>query len=101
MFNLQWQCIFPRGAGNIPLTRTSSGYSSFSPCLFAVLDKQSRQGTSLSFVLFSGFSKDIQFHVCLQISRADIRPHVKWFVNLVIADGQFNLPYGFVWVCMG
>ena len=37
----------------------------------------------------------------LQITRLDIRPHIKWAVNLVIAYGHFNLPQGFVWVCMG
>ena len=30
-----------------------------------------------------------------------IWPQVKWAVNLVIADGHFNLSQGFVWVCMG
>ena len=24
-----------------------------------------------------------------------------WAVSLVIEDGHFNLPQGFVWVCMG
>ena len=37
----------------------------------------------------------------LQIIRSDIRPHIKWVVSLVIAYGHFNLPLGFVWVCMG
>ena len=37
----------------------------------------------------------------LQITRSDIRPHMKWVVSLVIAYGHFNLPQGFVWVCMG
>ena len=27
--------------------------------------------------------------------------HVKWAVRMVIADCHFNLPRGFVWVCMG
>ena len=27
--------------------------------------------------------------------------HVKVAVSLVIADGHFNFPQGFVWVCMG
>ena len=37
----------------------------------------------------------------LQIARSDIRPHIKWGVSLVIAYGFFNLPQGFVRVCMG
>ena len=36
----------------------------------------------------------------LQITRSDIRPHIKWAVSLVIAYGHFNLPQGFVWVGM-
>ena len=36
----------------------------------------------------------------LQITRSDIRSHIKLAVSLVIADGHFNLPQGFVWVCM-
>ena len=36
----------------------------------------------------------------LQITRLDIRPHIKWAVILVIAYGHFNIPQGFVWVCM-
>ena len=34
----------------------------------------------------------------LQITRSDIKPHTKWAVSLVIADGHFNLPHVFVWV---
>ena len=37
----------------------------------------------------------------LQITRSDIRPHIKWTVCLVIAYGHLNLPQGFVWICMG
>ena len=37
----------------------------------------------------------------LQSTRSDIRPHIKWAVSQVIAHGNFNLPQGFVWVCMG
>ena len=37
----------------------------------------------------------------LQITRLDIRPHIKWAVSLVITYSHFNLPQGFVWVCMG
>ena len=36
----------------------------------------------------------------LQISRSDIRPHIKWVVSLVIAYGHFNLSQGFVWIYM-
>ena len=36
----------------------------------------------------------------LQITRSDIRPHIKWVVHLVTAYGHFNLPWGIVWVCM-
>ena len=36
----------------------------------------------------------------LQITRSDVRPHIKCIVSLVIAYGPFNLPQGFVWVCM-
>ena len=35
----------------------------------------------------------------LQITRSDIKPQVKWAVNLVIADGHINLPQGFVTLC--
>ena len=34
----------------------------------------------------------------LQITRSDIRPHIKWGVNLVIAYGQFNRLCAYVWV---
>ena len=34
----------------------------------------------------------------LQFTEADIRPQVKWAVNLEIADDHFNLPQAFVWV---
>ena len=37
----------------------------------------------------------------LQISRSDIRPHIKWAVSLVIACGHFNLPPGFFCTCIG
>ena len=37
----------------------------------------------------------------LQVTRSDIRLHIKLAVSLVIAYGHFNLPQGFVWVCMG
>ena len=34
----------------------------------------------------------------LQLTRPDIRSHIKWAVSLVIAYGRINLPQGFVWV---
>ena len=34
----------------------------------------------------------------LQITRSDIRPHIKWALILVIVYGHFNLPSG---VCVG
>ena len=37
----------------------------------------------------------------LQVTRSDMRPHIKWAVSLVIAYGHFNLPQGFVWLSMG
>ena len=55
----------------------------------------------------AGLSKDIWCYgwtysfLGLQISKSDIRPHVKWAVNLVSADGYFNIPQGlcgYVWV---
>ena len=36
----------------------------------------------------------------LQITRSDIRPHIKWVVRLVTAYGHFDLAWGIVWVCM-
>ena len=38
-----------------------------------------------------GLSKDIQCHVCRQTSGLS-----KWVISLAVADGQFNLPPGFV-----
>ena len=39
----------------------------------------------------------------LQITKSDIRPHIQWAVNLIIADNHFiiYLPQGFAWICMG
>ena len=34
----------------------------------------------------------------LQVTKSDIRPHIKLAVSLVITHGHFNLPQGFVWV---
>ena len=37
--------------------------------------------------------------LCLQkINRTAIRPRANWAVSLVIADGHYNLPQGFVYV---
>ena len=45
---------------------------------------------------------DHTFYKQVQISRSDIRPHIKWAVILVILHMiTFNLPPGFVWVYMG
>ena len=44
---------------------------------------------------------DHTFYKQVQISRSDIRPHIKWAVSLVIAYGHFDFPQGFVWVRMG
>ena len=41
------------------------------------------------------------FFLNLQITRSDIRPHIKWAVSLLVAYGHFNLPRVLVWVCMG
>ena len=38
--------------------------------------------------------------LCLQVTTADIRPQLKWAVNMVIADSHFKLPQEFVWVSM-
>ena len=63
-------------------------------------------GLGLCCLMTPGLSKDIRCHVRmtilflnLQITRSDIRPHIKWAVSLMIAYGHFNLPQGFVWVC--
>ena len=60
------------------------------------------------YLMTPGLNKDIQCHVwpyffiSLQITRSDIRQHTKRAVSLVIfAYGNFNLPQGFVWICMG
>ena len=44
-----------------------------------------------------GTSMDILFSM-LENHQKDTRPQLKWTVSLVIADGHFNLPQGFVWV---
>ena len=54
-------------------------------------------GLSITF----GVMFDHTFFLKSQITRSDIRPHIKWAVSLVIAYGHFNLPQGFVWACMG
>ena len=54
-----------------------------------------------------GLRKDIRCHCMtilfflnLEITRSDIRPHIKWAVSLVITYGHFNLPQGFVWALL-
>ena len=37
----------------------------------------------------------------LQITRSDIRPHIKLAVSLVITYCHFSLSRGVMWVCMG
>ena len=37
----------------------------------------------------------------LQITKSDIRPHMKWAVSQVITYGQFNFSQGFMCVYMG
>ena len=44
---------------------------------------------------------DHTFTKLAKITRSDVRPHIKWAVSLVSAYGRFNLPQGFVWVCLG
>ena len=34
----------------------------------------------------------------LQITRSDIRQHIKWAISLVFVYGHFKLPQGLVWV---
>ena len=36
------------------------------------------------------------FFLKLQITRSEIRPHIKWAVSLVTAYGHFNFPQDFV-----
>ena len=50
----------------------------------------------LCCLMTPGLSRDIWWHVrphsfCLQITTPDIRPHAKWAVSLVVADGHLNL----------
>ena len=52
-------------------------------------DTTPHQGRSVSFMTI---------HACKALTKSDIRPHVKWTVSLVIANGQFYLSQGFVWV---
>ena len=37
----------------------------------------------------------------LQITRSDIRPHIKWGISMVTEYDHFNLPQGIVSVCVG
>ena len=67
------------------------------------------RGRRFEFVLFNGTLVSVRTfsamydHTFLnsQITRSDIRPHIKWAVSLVIAYGHFSLPQGFVSVYMG
>ena len=63
---------------------------------------------SLSFMLFND-TWSHQGHsvswpssfLCLQITDSNLRSQVKWAVRDETADGHFNLPHIFVWICMG
>ena len=62
------------------------------------------ESLSFSCLVTSGHSKENRCHVgpysflSLQITRADIRPQVKWAVSLALAVGPTVLPQGFLWV---
>ena len=43
---------------------------------------------------------DHTLFVIMQITKSDMRPHAKCS-HTDNADGHFDLPQGFVWVCMG
>ena len=58
----------------------------------------SRHFNALVSVRTFGVMYDHTFYKQVQISRSDIRPHMKWVVSLTIAYGHFNLPPGIVWV---
>ena len=81
----------------------------FKPCVMNLDFSESLcwVGFGLCCLMTPGLSKGIWCHVLsslflnLQVTRSDVRPHIKWAVNLVIAYGHFNLPQGFVWVWMG
>ena len=45
-----------------------------------------------------GAKYDRTLFYTLQITRSGIRPHVKWPVSPVIADGRFDLPRGYLYV---
>ena len=66
----------------------------------------SKESLSLCWLMTPGLLKTFGvmydhalFHAC-KIPRLDIRPHVKWLVSLVIADGYLIFFMGFVWVWM-
>ena len=68
-----------------------------------------RVGFDLCCFMIPGFSKDIRYHVYdhifSKLSHHKLGhtpgPHMKRAVTLMIAYSHFNLPRGFVWVCMG
>ena len=55
-------------------------------------DTWSQQGHLMSYMTI--------LFLNLQITRSNIRQHIKLAVSLVIAYGHFNLLWAFVWVCM-
>ena len=76
----------------------------FFPLLFIHFSKQVWPG--LCCLMTPGLSKDIRcyvwpyFFLKLANARSDIRPHIKWAVSLVFANGHFNIPLGCEWVYM-
>ena len=96
-----------------------SGFNETSNCDFNI-GRCARTCTGLLvFMLTSSFSmsglcclmtpdlsKGIRRHVLPYFSKLanhqiNIRPHIKMAVSAVISYGDFNLPQGFAWVCMG
>ena len=67
---------------------------------YKVLLRTGPGGLSLCCLMAHGFSKDIrcpiELHsfVCLQVTRTDIRPQVKYDVSLVIADSRLVFSRG-------
>ena len=46
----------------------------------------------------SGHLVSCMTYFCLKITRADIRPQVTWAVNLMIADGLFDISQVLEWI---
>ena len=74
----------------------AAGHYNFPTIVFVDMNRLTYTYTTLMVT-----SYDYTLYIlCLKITRAGIRPHVKWAVKLVISDGHFNLSQGFVWVCV-